>query len=193
MGSSDDVDLSQQQLWGEEHDVQITELDAMDDRSELCIAASPSVTMMASEGQPFVYTNAFRLETYGETSRLDIDLICAVIVFNMALSYHTCKQLDESADLRSSSLQLYELCLSLVENARRDSLECRIFRSVCLNNMAHLSYENDDFSDMVDLLDDLMQSLNQDESLCAFFEEGVIQGFVLNSMYMHPPIAARAA
>ncbi len=194
MDSNEDVCLFRHQKRGGGPGGNIRELEAEVNPPELRIDTSPSLARRASEGLSFVYTNAFRFRpSRGESLMVDVDLICAVVIFNMALSYHTYIPLYECTNLHESSLQLYELCLSLLERQSQDFLECRVLRSVCFNNMAHLSYENGNFSDSRDLLDDLMQSLNQDGSLCAFFHEGEVQGFVLNYMLLHAPNTARAA
>jgi hypothetical protein len=59
--------------------------------------------------------------------------------------------------------------------------------------MAHVTYERGDYEETRNLLTHLICNINVDETVKSFFDEKEFQGFILNSMLMNPPMAAKAA
>jgi hypothetical protein len=158
----------------------------------LCISTVP-FQPRPDAGQPFIYRNVVRYqETSGSTDSLDMKLLSAVVIYNMALFYHTSDLDHGTTVMQTSCMQLYDMCLDLLERIPQGRSECIILRAICLNNMAHVAFERDDYPGARTLLDHLMFTMNQDVSR-AFFDERDVQGFVLNCMLMRPPTVARAA
>lgn len=184
----------QQQLGGEgqEDDSSLGDQYADGTPGDLRIRAGPVPSGRGPEGRSFAYTHVMRFLRSDGVGSVDVHLLSAVVILNMALSYLTARTSNGST--RGTSLRLYETCLRLVERPSHDGVEYRILRSVCLNNMAHVAYERCDYGDARGLLEDLMHSLDEtDFFLHEFFGEGVVQGFVLNFILMHPPTSAPAA
>mmetsp|Transcript_14092 Transcript_14092/g.24518 ORF Transcript_14092/g.24518 Transcript_14092/m.24518 type:complete len:236 (+) Transcript_14092:104-811(+) len=145
--------------------------------------------------ETFIYRNAVRYHQAGLTAGSEasnMKLLSAIVIFNMALYYHISDLDKGTTALQTTCLQLYDMCLDLLERLPQHGLECSVLRAICFNNMAHVAYERGDYSECRTLLDHLMYYISLEETK-VFFEETDVQGFILNCMMMHPPTGAKAA
>jgi hypothetical protein len=169
----------------------------------------------------YLYKSAFTVEADESSSRLiSVDMMSAVIIYNMALCISLKSIRMNSSNLQDRSLRLYEMCLSLLNPvcgaAGKDTAGCHLLLlAACSNNIAQVAYQRCDYDHARSMMCSLQHLLSitlekrrrephchdhsgdQEEQASLFeecpFADADIQGFTLNIMCSSPPMTARAA
>lgn len=144
----------------------------------------------------YVYNRALAVHGgQGGKGKKEMNLLSAVIIFNMALLHDLRGIRCKSTKYRVRSLRLYEMCYGLLEEFDRKTLHIdtiMLLSIVCLNNMSQVTLSEGDFSRCQWMMRTL-QSLLTSQSKSNQLNEHDIRGLMLNVMMMHPPTSASAA
>ncbi|KAL3904895.1 MAG: hypothetical protein SGILL_009894 [Bacillariaceae sp.] len=121
-------------------------------------------------------------------------LLSAVVIFNLSLLYHTIDLDRGTTALQPSCIQLYDMCRELLDRAEvRHHRESAILRAICLNNMAVITYDLDEYATTEALLQNLVHCLTTQDGPNEYFGPHEMQGFALNCMLLRAPTGAKAA
>jgi len=125
----------------------------------------------------------------GVSSPLDVYVYCAAVIFNLALVHHI--QGSKNKDARNKAQQLYATTLMLLDDRVGHMQSALLLKLACINNMAHIRFENGEF-------DQIQAGLGQLSTLLKSTDEGLFEGVEVQALLMSvllfkkPKVAAAA-
>lgn len=143
----------------------------------------------------FVYGEALFLLPEQSSTDISSDrlpLISAAVLFNLALTFHD-EGMSTSESGLDRALDLYRMCLELLESESEDCLSTRALAILAANNKCHIHYERSQFVEASRCLEAVSELMQGQEDLGAALSVEDVTGLVLNLMLVNPPSAARAA
>mmetsp|Transcript_20282 Transcript_20282/g.49727 ORF Transcript_20282/g.49727 Transcript_20282/m.49727 type:complete len:220 (-) Transcript_20282:135-794(-) len=123
------------------------------------------------------------------SSPLDVYVYCAAVIFNLALVYHI--QGPENTNARNKAQQLYAAIMKLLDDRVGYMQSALLLKLACINNMAHIRFENGEF-------DQIQAGLGQLSTLLKTTDEGLFEGAEVQALLMSvllfkkPKVAAAA-
>jgi hypothetical protein len=161
---------------------------------------SPPAATGGDHSSFFVYSQALNVNiSVGMDHGADTDtLISAIIIFNLALLYHLKGTREQNAASKhhAKSMRLYAMSLELLKNLNNSSSyheDVVLLLVACWNNMSHISYEQADVDSALLQLSELQWLLRMIDARPSHFTADDMDSFMLNGMFMHALLTARAA
>jgi hypothetical protein len=141
----------------------------------------------------FVYNRPLFLETVANRAELEtlLPIYSSVVIFNLAMAYHQSACYERKSMKRAS--MLYKMCAQLLQTSTLQSLATTTLLLLALNNRAQIHYDECDYVQSRNCFDMLSQILSKNQDVTMILSETVVQGMILNTMLLEPPMAAQAA
>ncbi|KAL3934078.1 MAG: hypothetical protein SGBAC_010126 [Bacillariaceae sp.] len=124
-----------------------------------------------------------------ESSPLDIYIYSAAVIFNLALAHHV--QGSKNKNARNKAQKLYSTIMKILDARVGHMQSALLLKLACINNMAHIRFEDGEFDRVQDGLGQLTALLKTtDEGL---FEGAEVQGLLMSVLLFKKPKVAAAA
>ena len=95
----------------------------------------------------YLYNNAFLFQLAQQSySQVDVTLLSAAAIFNMALTYHQRALIGrQSEGMYRVAARMYDQCLQIISSLPAEQEDLKVLQMIVLNNRSHVAYELDDF------------------------------------------------
>jgi hypothetical protein len=146
-----------------------------------------------SVGAFFVYNKPLVFE--GSPQVVDLAFFNAVIIYNLALTFHLAASRRGDASKFKKAINFYHLCYDLI--ASDDTASAGALLIAARNNATHASLQLGEYENFREGLKSLEKDVGRlsarGESIVAFFDASHLQEFFLNITLDQEPIAAATA
>ena len=123
------------------------------------------------------------------SSPLDAYVYAAAVIFNLALAHHI--QAGKNSNASNKAERLYATIMKLLDERVGHMRSALLLKLYCINNMAHIRFQNGEFDQVQDGLGELSTILKStDECL---LEGAEVQGMLMSVLLFRKPTAASAA
>ena len=123
------------------------------------------------------------------SSPLDVYVYSAAVIFNLALAHHI--QGAKNTNARNKAEKLYATIMKLLDERVGHMQSALLLKLYCINNMAHIRFENGAYDQIQDGLGELSTLLKStDECL---LEGAEVQGMLMSVLLFKKPKVAAAA
>ncbi|CAJ1936615.1 unnamed protein product [Cylindrotheca closterium] len=161
------------------------------DESSSCLRSFSTVEIAhaACDEQVFFRQAILMPSDIDESSPLDVFVYSAAVIFNLALVHHIQGSKNKSA--RSKAQKLYAAIMRLLGDRVGHMQLSLLLKLACINNMAHIRYENGEFDQVQDGLGQLSTLLKTTDQ--CLFKGAEIQMLLMNVLFFKKPDIAPAA
>mmetsp|Transcript_20281 Transcript_20281/g.49726 ORF Transcript_20281/g.49726 Transcript_20281/m.49726 type:complete len:216 (-) Transcript_20281:236-883(-) len=157
--------------------------------SSSCFRTFSTVEVSQAEFEEHIYfRQAITMPTDEDVSSpLDVYVYSAAVIFNLALAHH----IQGNKNARNKAEKLYATIMKLLDDRVGHMQSALLLKLACINNMAHIRFENGEFDQVQDGIGQLSALLKTtDEGL---LEGAEVQGLLMSVLLFKKPKVAAAA
>ena len=170
-----------------------------DPSENICIHYASSPLNSLTDRQSYIYNHALHFLSLDDYSIENFEsttthILSAMMIFNLSLAYHRVYTQNGNKACAGRAIKLYSVVLIVLKNNSSIAGTAAVMKVATINNMSQLRFQEGDYSQARQSLDELSQRLHLLKSRRPQeLKEDEVRGIMMNVLFLRAPRVAAAA